>query len=79
MLPTIAGLVVIKTAATNTSGPTRRLMPVNSMDPDWPFIGRIPVPGCPQFFGRSTEFINLGDARHAVHHARGTTITVPVP
>ena len=79
MLPTIAGLVVMNTAASGPSGtPVRRLMSADRIDPDWALIGCTSVPGYHQFFGQSTAFTYLEDARTVLDAVRSNTFTIPL-
>ncbi|WP_051074002.1 hypothetical protein [Mycobacterium sp. JS623] len=81
MLPTSAGLVLM---AANpplrwASAATPRILnSVASPDPDWPRIGCSRVPGYPSFFGRSTAYTFLDDARAALTGCRDRTVEVPI-
>lgn len=81
MLPTSAGLVLMaadphQRRASATA--SRALASVAPPDPDWSRIGCSPVPGHPSFFGRSTAYTYLDDARAALAGCRDRTVRVPV-
>ncbi|MEE6140537.1 hypothetical protein SKC41_30020 [Mycobacterium sp. 050128] len=80
MLPTTAGLVAMGAFAGRGTvrGPARRLVSTDHLDPDWPRVGCIRVPGHPQFFGQSTAYRFLDDARIALDRCREQTFCVPV-
>lgn len=80
MLPTTAGLVAMSSFAPrpSESRPARRLVSTDHVDPDWPRVGCISIPGHPQFFGQATAYTYLDDARAALDIYREQTIRVPV-
>lgn len=80
MLPTTAGLVAMSSFASPASEgrPARRLVSTDRVDPDWPRVGCISIPGHPQFFGQATAYTYLDDARAALDNCREQTIRVPV-
>ena len=81
MLPTSAGLVLMpadpRQRRASATAP-RALASVAPPDPDWSRIGCSRVPGHPSFFGRSTAYTYLDDARAALAGCRDRTVRVPV-
>lgn len=81
MLPTSAGVVLMpadphqRRASATTP---RALASVAPPDPDWSRIGCSRVPGYPSFFGRSTAYTYLDDARAALAGCRDRTVEVPI-
>jgi hypothetical protein len=79
MLPTTAGLVAMTThSATGSGGRSRRLVSADRMDRDWARIGCRAIPGHPGFYGQSTAYVHLDQARTALAHVRDHVIGVPV-
>lgn len=80
MLPTTAGLLAMSSFAPPASEgrPARRLVSTDRVDPDWPRVGCISIPGHPQFFGQATAYTYLDDARASLDICREQTIRVPV-
>lgn len=80
MLPTTAGLLAMRAfaAPSSPSRPPRRLVSTDHVDPDWPRVECIPIPGHPQFFGQATAYRFLDDARAALETTREQTYRVPV-
>lgn len=80
MLPTTAGLVAMSAFGTRASAarPARHLVSTDRLDPDWPRVGCTRIPGHPQFFGQSTAYRYLDDARIALDTCREQTLRVAV-
>ncbi|GAB4686180.1 hypothetical protein MOKP106_42750 [Mycobacterium avium subsp. hominissuis] len=81
MLPTTAGLVAMSAFGTRASAPrpARHLVSTDHLDPDWPRVGCTSIPGHPQFFGQSTAYRYLDDARIALDTTcRQQALRVPV-
>ncbi len=80
MLPTTAGLVAMSSFATRASARRRprHLVSTDHLDPDWPRVGCTRIPGHPQFFGQSTAYRFLDDARIALDTCREQTFRVPI-
>lgn len=78
MLPTTAGLVAMSAFATRASGRRhpRHLVSTDHLDPDWPRVGCTRIPGHPQFFGQSTAYRFLDDARIALDACHEQTFRV---
>lgn len=77
MLPTTAGLVAMAAqAAPGARGRTRRLVSADELDPDWARVGCVAIPGHHRFFGRSTAYVHLDDARTALAHVREQVVNV---
>jgi hypothetical protein len=56
----------------------RHLVSTDHLDPDWPRVGCTRIPGHPQFFGQSTAYRFLDDARIALDTCREQTFRVPI-
>ena len=80
MLPTTAGLVAMWAFATRASArrPLRHLVSTDHLDADWPRVGCTRIPGHPHFFGQSTAYRFLDDARIALDTCREQAFRVPV-
>ncbi|MDT5304005.1 MAG: hypothetical protein QOG79_7541 [Mycobacterium sp.] len=77
MLPTTAGLVAMAAQAEpRARGRTRRLVSADELDPDWARVGCVAIPGHHRFFGRSTAYVHLDDARTALAHVREQVVNV---
>ncbi|MBZ4612391.1 hypothetical protein GBP66_16930 [Mycobacterium avium subsp. hominissuis] len=78
MLPTTAGLVAMSafSARTSPGRRARRLVSTDDIDPDWPRVGCVQIPGHPQFFGQATAYTFLDDARIALNTCREETFPV---
>lgn len=68
MLPTTSGLVAMTARAASTSGHSRRLVSTDRMDRDWARVGCRAIPGHPGFYGQSTAYVYLDEARTALAH-----------
>lgn len=78
MLPTTAGVVAMHTVPTISPRERRRgLFDAERLDPHWPQVGCICIPGLPRYAGRATAFRHLDDARAALSVIREETFRVP--
>ena len=80
MLPTTAGLVVMRatTPTASAKAAARPLVSADTVDPDWPRVGCTMIPGHPRLFGQATAYTYLDDARTALDHCRDQHLRVAV-
>lgn len=78
MLPTTAGVVAMSTLPTVSPKELHRgLFAADRVDPHWPQVGCISIPGRPRYAGRATAYRYLDDARAALSAIREETFWVP--
>jgi len=79
MLPTTAGVVAMNAfPSPSPRADARHLVDAEHLDPDWPRVGCMSIPGHPTFFGRATAYTFLDDARAALDAVREQTFRVSV-
>lgn len=78
MLPTTAGVVAMHTVPTISPKELHRgLFAADRLDPHWPLVGCVCIPGLPRYAGRATAYRYLDDARVALSVVRQETFRVP--
>lgn len=78
MLPTTSGVVAMHTLPTISPKKRHRgLFDADRLDPHWPQVGCICIPGLPRYAGRATAYRHLDDARAALSVIRGETFSAP--
>lgn len=71
MLPTTAGVVAMHTLPTISPKERHRgLVAADRVDPHWPQVGCVCIPGLPRYAGRATAYRYLDDARTALSSVR---------